>query len=102
MPVQDIGTLNLDTLLGTQNIRLDQCLERPSDILDAEGSGLFNSLWSFGSSENERDALGRLSFLSSLVGDLMPLGQEKMDWKYDMGFVYAMALFLCGRCLRPL
>lgn len=98
-PVQDIDTFFLDTLLSTQNIKLDHFMRRPADI--AELAELEEEP-PMPEGPHAAEALERMRYISRIVGDLMPLGQQRMDWRYDMGFVYAMALFMCGRCLRPL
>jgi hypothetical protein len=40
--------------------------------------------------------------IQECLGEAFTMDKQTLDWKYDMSFVYAMILFLCGRCLRPL
>lgn len=44
----------------------------------------------------------RIEFLNGLLGSSTAFDSMHEDWATDMTFVYLMALFLCGRCLRPL
>jgi hypothetical protein len=44
----------------------------------------------------------RMHMLLPMLGESIQMDSQSPAWKYSMSFVYAMALFICGRCLRPL
>jgi hypothetical protein len=48
------------------------------------------------------EGVTRIEHLKQLLGHGAAFDEESEDWSTDMSFVYLMALFLCGRCLRPL
>jgi hypothetical protein len=48
------------------------------------------------------DGNQRMKYLQDLLGNVLALDETSPVWNRDMSFVYIMALFLCGRCLRPL
>lgn len=49
-----------------------------------------------------REGRRRIEHLLPLLGESILMDSNSAEWKYSMSFVYAMALFVCGRCLRPL
>jgi hypothetical protein len=92
-PVCSIDTPYLDALLATQNITIGNFMQRPADIFERLAQPRARL-----ADEVEE----RLALIQQQLGPLISLDKGKADWAYDMSFVYAMMLFLCGRCLRPL
>jgi hypothetical protein len=100
--VMDLSTPCLDTLLSTQNISPSMRVrhvaaaasDRPIDARGVPDDSVTSS--------DRLEGMRRMQLVKSILGDGISIDDTDLEWEYDMSFVYTMALFLCGRCLRPL